>query len=378
MRRIAVWPAAMLALGLAAGTAWAQVEDYRTQPGQVLGSDYAGSMARQQDEQREAARMQQQNDAMMQRLNDNYAYYAPGGAGHIGGNGAPARRAGPPPPNLWTKPPLPADKNPLLGRWRQGPHRNLAADPLGGGVSAFVNGAMSGGCDSIFGKGTVAFEPDSLQWVAPDGHEEILNHVAYRATGGDVAVLTRDPGAMPAMFVGFVNHDHAVVSFLNCTLVRVGAQRVALTTPTPQPALRGAPPGPGVAAAAGLLDVSVAAGGAPLTNARVWVTRENPAFAFARAGYPVASETAALDTFVANCATPQACLKMLQVIGQIALQTAKTDPGGHVQLQPPAAGRYYVVGFSPYREKAIVWIQPVDFRGGAVVRLDSGNGRPVG
>src|SRR6185503_12763033 len=115
-----------------------------------------------------------------------------------------------------------------------------------------------------------------------------------------------------------------------------------------------------------------------MTNARVWILRDSPAAALARAGISVAGD-AALDSMVANCGTPQTCQRVLLAIGQAALQTIKTDAGGHAQLQPPAAGRYYVVGFSPWRDKAIVWIQPVDYRGGAnAVRLDQSNGRPVG
>ncbi|MFI4949419.1 MAG: hypothetical protein ACHP7A_00100 [Caulobacterales bacterium] len=361
----------MLALG-AAAVAKGQDENPTT-PGAIANpGSYQGSMALQQQEQQQAQQIQQQNSQMLRRMDQTYGQYAPGRGG---------ARAGAPPPNLWNKPPLPPAKNPLLGRWRQGAHREAAATrQFGGEIASIVNGAMAGGCDSIFGKGVVAFEPDALQWVAPDGHEEILNHVSYRASGEDVAVLTRDPGALPAMFIGFTNHDHAVVGVLNCTLERVGAQRAALTRPGPPTAGIGpAHPSTAVAAAGAFLDVSVGAVAAPLTNARVWITRENPAFALSRAGYPVASESAALDTMAANCGTPQACLKVLQAIGQIAIQSAKTDAAGHAALQPPAAGRYYVVGFSPYRDKAIVWVQPLDYRAGpAAVRLDIATGRPVG
>jgi len=365
-----VWAAAALA---AAGSATAQ-DGNPTTPGAIPNpGSYQGSLALQQQEQQQAQQVQEQNAQMLQRMDQTYGQYAPG----RGGGG----RAGPPPPNLWNKPPLPPAKNPLLGRWRQSARRGgaVAANAFGGQIAAIVNGAMAGGCDSIFGKGVVAFEPDALQWVAPDGHEEILNHVSYRAAAtGDVAVLTRDPGALPALFVGMSGHDHAVVALLNCQLERVGAQRAALTTTAPGPA-RPPPVGPATAAAAGLLDVSVDVGGAAMTNARVWILRDHPAFALARAGLPVASEAAALDSMVANCATPQACQKVLLAIGQAALQTIKTDGSGHAQLQPPATGRYYVVGFSPYRDKAVVWIQPVDYQTrGAAVRLDSGNGRPVG
>jgi hypothetical protein len=379
----------------AAGAAYAQYENPTT-PGAIANpGSYQGSLALQQQERAQSQQMEQQNFQMQQRLNQTYAQ--PGRRGGGGGGGPPA-------PNYWAKPPLAPAKNPLLGHWRQGAHRNIST-PLGGDISSVVNSAMAGGCDSIFGKGVVAFEPDSLQWVAPDGHEEILNHVAYRANGADVVVLTRDEGALPAMFVGFVNHDHAVVGVLNCTLERVGgAQRAALgaalaSAPAAPglgrapaapglgraPAAPGlgrgavAPTGPGVEAAANLVDVSMTLGASPLGNARVWLTHENPAFALARAGIPVASESAALEALATTCNTPQTCGRALSVIGGVAIGTVKTDPSGRAQLPSPSAGRYYVVGFAPYRDKAIVWIQPVDVRGGATpVRLDASNGRPVG
>ncbi len=362
MRTYAKLTALLAVMTLGAGPARAQDENPTT-PGAIPNpGTYQGSLALQQQEQ--------QNVQTLQRMDQSYGQYAPHGGGGAG-------RAGPPPPNLWDKPPLPPAKNPLLGRWRQGAHRGGATQQFGGEIATFLNGAMAGGCDSIFGKGVVAFEPDSLQWVAPDGHEEILNHVSYRAAGaGDIAVLTRDAGALPAMFVGFSNHDHAVVALLNCQLERVGAQRAALTS-APPGSPQSAAVGPVVSAAAGLLDVSVGVGGAPMTNARVWILRESPASALARGGIPVAGD-AALEAMASNCSTPQACQRVLLAIGQAALATIKTDGAGHAQLQPPGAGRYYVVGFSPWRDKAVVWVQPVDFKGGGAVRLDAANGRPVG
>src|SRR5690349_3188793 len=198
--RLSVWrtAAVVLAMGATAGVAQAQYENPTT-PGAIPNpGSYQGSLALQQQEQQQYQAQAQQNEAMQQRLNSTYSAYAPG-------RGGGARR-GPPPPNLWDKPPLPPAKNPLLGRWRQGAHR-------------------------------------------------------------DVAVLTRDPGALPAMFMGFAGHDHAVVAMLNCTLERVGAQRAALTAP-PAPAALASPAGPATAAAGSLFDVSVGVGGTPMTNAR--------------------------------------------------------------------------------------------------------------
>ena len=83
---------------------------------------------------------------------------------------------------------------------------------------------LAGGCKSMFGSGVIAFEPAALQWVAPDGHEELLDNVAYRANGAEVIVLTKDAGAVPSLVFGFPDHDRAVVAFFNCTMNRVGAK----------------------------------------------------------------------------------------------------------------------------------------------------------
>jgi hypothetical protein len=358
--RLNAWriAAAALVLSTASGAARAQQENPTT-PGAIPNpGSYQGSLALQQQEQQQT----------QQRLNQTYSPYAPSGGG--------AGRRGPPPPNLWDKPPLPPAKNPLLGRWRQGAHRDAAPRQFGDGVASFVNGAMAGGCDSIFGKGVVAFEPDALQWVAPDGHEEILNHVSYRAVGaGDVAVLTRDPGALPAMFIGLAGHDHAVVAMLNCTLERVGAQRTALTS---TPAQRAAP-GPAPPLATGnMLTFSVGVGGGPLANARVWITRENPALPLARGGLRGVDERAPLDSLWNNCGVPLACGQALRLIGETALASAKTDASGQAQAPSPGPGRYYVVAMAPVQTKAILWAMPVDLKPGAnAVRLDASNGRAI-
>ncbi len=133
------------------------------------------------------------------------------------GAGGSGRTASP----LKSKPLLPAAQNPLLGRWQQtaGKAANLGMLGQLPGASEVVNGAFGGGCQSIFGKGTVAFEPGTYNWVAPDGHEEVLNHVEYRSDGPNVIVISTDPDPIQLIF-GFPSHDHAVVAFLGCTMQR--------------------------------------------------------------------------------------------------------------------------------------------------------------
>jgi hypothetical protein len=67
----------------------------------------------------------------------------------------------------------------------------------------------------------------TINAVATDGHEEILNHASYYANGAEVIVLTRDPGAAPTLMFGLPNHDHAVVAILNCTMERLSTKPLA-------------------------------------------------------------------------------------------------------------------------------------------------------
>jgi hypothetical protein len=215
--------AATVFMALGALPVLAQDENPTT-PGAIPDpGSYQGSMQLQQQEQQQEQQQQQQNQQMQQRLEQNYqpqpqAYGAPRASGGARAGGS-ARSV-----DWWSKPPLAPARNPLLGRWRQVPSRvSASADP----VSAMLGGGLAGGCKSMFGSGVVAFEPGALQWVAPDGHEEILNHVAYRANGAQVVVLSRDPGAIPALVFGFPNRDQAVVAVFNCAMERVGARPAA-------------------------------------------------------------------------------------------------------------------------------------------------------
>ena len=79
-------------------------------PGEINDpSTFRGSVANQALEQQAYQQQEAANQAMQQRLDANYAAYAPQGGG--GGGGAVV--------NLKAKPLLPAANNPLLGRWQQ-------------------------------------------------------------------------------------------------------------------------------------------------------------------------------------------------------------------------------------------------------------------
>lgn len=343
-------------------------------------------MQLQQQEQQQYQQQEQQNQQMQQRLDQNYRQYAPPQSG-AGGQTA---RGGPPPIDWWSKPALPPARNPLLGRWKQAASKGVSSQQLAGPlaglpgadiVASIFNASMAGGCKSMFGTGVVAFEPDSLQWVAPDGHEEILNHVAYRANGSEVVMITHDPGAIPALIFGFSNHDHAVVAFFNCTMERISAKppapsaSVAPTAKTPtQPA---APPPSGPANSVLKFQVGVASAGnfTPLVDIQIWVMPENPEDALVRAGFIAAGGGSLGDKFSADCRIPNNCMRDLKTMTAKALGSVRTDAAGHAQTPSIPAGGYYLVGLAAYQGKPLLWAQPVNLRPGSnSVTLDQTNG----
>jgi hypothetical protein len=200
-------------------------------PGEINDpSTFRGSTANQALEQQAYQQQEAANQQMQQRLDQNYAAYAPkagGGGGGVAGG-----------VNLKSKPLLPAGNNPLLGRWRQMEPKHVELGLAGAlpGAQAFVDASFGGGCESIFGKGMVAFTPTQFNWVAPDGHEEILNHVEYHSDGANVIVIPTDSD-LPLIF-GLPNHDHVVVAFLGCRMERDGAKPTQVTA---RPAPAGAP-----------------------------------------------------------------------------------------------------------------------------------------
>jgi hypothetical protein len=370
LRNSVTFAAASLAL---VGTLWISADfaqdENPTTPGAIPNpSTYQGSMQLQQQEQ-------QQNQQMQQRLDQNYQSYAPGGAGGGGGGGRGA-------PPLKAKPLLPPEKNPLLGRWQQTAGRPTDLGLLNGmpGASEMVNGALGGGCQSIFGKGRVAFTPTTYDWVAPDGHQEVLNHVEYRSDGANVIVIPSDPAPLPLIF-GFPDHDHAVVAFLGCTMQRLapGAKAALGATQTksaaPPVAAQSQPGAPGVAAGQAILELNVGATVAgkfsPVPEGTpIWLTGQNPDANLLKAGFTPEAGGQPIDKLFAACkvghgGTAEECKRGMQAMLGGTLGVARTDSAGHARTGALAPGRYYVVGFVPYQGHSLMWHLPVDMKAGA-------------
>lgn len=335
-------------------------------PGEIPDpSSYQGSMELQRREQESAAQVQQQNEEMQRRLDENYAAYSPKGGGTGGGGGDVMA-------DLKAKPLLPPAKNPLLGRWRQMPGKPVELGLLGAfpGASEVVNGAFGGACKSVFGTGMVAFTSTALNWVAPDGREEILNSVEYRGDAGNVIVIPTGPDPVPFIF-GFPNRDHAVAAFFGCTMARVTATaKLAAASAQPAPAPSAAVP---VASAILNLSIGVMVSGnfspAP-AGVKVYVTTQDPDANLVKAGFTSIPGAAPIENLFAACKINQGgsqerCNLGMAAMTAGAIDGASSDATGHAQTGAIKPGRYYLVGFTPYQGHALMWHMPVDLHAGS-------------
>jgi hypothetical protein len=339
-------------------------------PGEINDpSTFRGSVANQALEQQAIEQQEAANQDMQQRLDQTYAAYGPkAGGGAAGGV------------KLKSNPLLPAANNPLIGRWRQTATKHVDLGLLGAlpGVQTIVDGSFGGGCEGIFGKGMVAFTPTQFDWVAPDGREEILNQVEYHSDGANVIVIPTDSD-LPLIF-GLPNHDHAVVAFLGCRMEREGAESTEVVAP-PAPASATAGPDAGQ----GILKLTVGEMidgrfSAPPADTRIFVTLQNPDSNLIKAGFVPDPGAAPIDKLFVACNIKQGgdqaeCSRGLQAMIAGAAGVASTDPNGEAQTGALPVGRYYLVGFTPYKGHSLVWHLPVDVKVGAnAVTLSSQNG----
>ena len=182
----------------------AKEEEYERQ--RQRDEEYAEEQRRSAPQRAEQARQQAENDAAIKAL-----------------------RA-----KLLASPPLPPDRNPLLGRWRVA----TGAKPRGGDDLSQLMGMLSnpGGamCEVVFGGGIIEFKPGS--WASNDSAgDDSLGPIQYRMQDKQVFALP-DQG-LPLL--GFDIVDKSTIQEVrlpDCALVRVGAQ------PAAAPATRAAEP----------------------------------------------------------------------------------------------------------------------------------------
>lgn len=137
-----------------------------------------------------------------------------------GAGGAPgAAQAGAAARAAWQKrPALPADRNPLLGRWmRPSSTRPDPSDPFGA-ARAMLKGGL---CEVLFGDGMFEFRSNTLVHIDQRNREEELERVEYRGDGRRVIVIPKVSFNLMEFDVEGPNRINW--SSQNCVLVRVGA-----------------------------------------------------------------------------------------------------------------------------------------------------------
>lgn len=141
---------------------------------------------------------------------------------------------------IWqSRPPLPPNHNPLLGRWNSlgaaFPRNNLAAalgPELAALTSSMLGGITSGLCDSMLGRGAIEFRPTTLVALGRDGSARLVHRVAYRGGGSRVVVLPQDATSFTHMIIDFNSADHATVAGAGCVVVRSGSAAEKAAAPT--------------------------------------------------------------------------------------------------------------------------------------------------
>jgi hypothetical protein len=210
-----VWFGAAGMLLFSASSAWCQTETpYERSMKQQQLYDLQQQNARQQQQQQQ----QQQDQLYQQQFNHSQAQQ----------NAANAQ--GRQVLQTWqTRPPLAAERNPLLGRWNSqgngGAGKGAANGDMAALAAALIGGMTAGMCDSMLGRGLIEFRPNALVAIDGGGREQIKYHVEYRGGGSRVVVLPRDATSFTHMIIDFDGADHAKVAAVGCGLARVGAAR---------------------------------------------------------------------------------------------------------------------------------------------------------
>src|SRR6202521_887770 len=119
----------------------------------------------------------------------------------------------------WLKrPPLPPDRNPLLGRWKRPPTgQGNSSDPFAA-LQALAKGGL---CEVLFGGGTFEFRTTTLVGFDARTSEQELDKVEYRGDAKHVVVLPKT--TVKLIEFDFDGPNRINWASQNCVLVRVGA-----------------------------------------------------------------------------------------------------------------------------------------------------------
>src|SRR6516164_9936671 len=201
-------------------------------PGQVEYERQQREYWRQQEQQRQEQQRQQQlmQDNARRQQEESSRINAPQGQGSTGQYGVPAQGRGganqAAADNLsaaraaWEKkPPLPPDKNPLLGKWtRPASSQAKSSDPFAQ-LAVLAKGGL---CEVLFGGGVFEFKTDRLVGMDQRTPEQELDRVEYRGDAKHVVVLPKT--TIKLMEWDFEGPNRINWKSQNCVLVRAGPQ----------------------------------------------------------------------------------------------------------------------------------------------------------
>lgn len=184
---------------------------------------------RQQLEQQRQEQLRQQqlmNENARRQQQEQSRFNAPVGQSPTPGQATTPQMGSPQPGGqaleqarqTWLKrPPLPPDRNPLLGKWqRPSTGAQNSSDPFAS-LAALAKGGM---CEMLFGGGTFEFRPTKLVGFDKRTSEQELDQVEYRGGGKQVVVLPKT--TVRLMVFDFDGPDRINWAGQNCVLVRVG------------------------------------------------------------------------------------------------------------------------------------------------------------
>ena len=355
---------------------------------------------RQQEQQRQEQQRQQQlmQDNARRQQEESSRINAPQGQGSAGQGGAgmqgrggggasgaaadqlSAARA------RWEKqPPLPPDKNPLLGKWtRPASSQSKSSDPFGQ-LAALAKGGL---CEVLFGGGVFEFKTDRLVGMDQRTPEQELDRVEYRGDAKHVVVLPKT--TIKLMEWDFEGPDRINWKSQNCVLVRAGPQQAHAAASTGAAASASAattataaarPESARASNGGGKLDLSVAAlaPGYNIAGRKLWVLKEDAQVALIKGGVTSTPGASVLQNWIRACqAHTPLCEKGANALKAYSVGLATTDATGHALTPPLPAGRYWVLADAKVADKRVVWNQPVDVKGGdKALTLDARNAMPV-
>ena len=345
--------------------AWAPCPALSETPGEIPKPwTYEGSM-KLQEQQRQQDQQLQQGPQTRQ----NAGNAASGGAGAAAVEAA--RRS-------WQqKPPLPPDRNPLLGRWRRPPTGQAnSSDPFAA-LQALVKGGL---CEALFGGGTFEFRTTTLVGFDTRTSEQELDKVEYRGGGKQVVVLPKT--TVRLMVFDFDGPDRINWSGQNCVLVRVGASNgAAASVPATGVRAAAASASPG-ASSGGVLSLSITSpspGSSSLAGRTLWVLKDDAQVALIKGGLQSTPNGTVLQNWIRACQSRMpACQQGALAIKPYSVGIATTDASGRAQTPPLPAGRYWVLSDAKVDNRRMMWNVPVDVKAGSTsLTLDQRNAMPV-